>query len=183
MRSKTNMDQGARGWVIKTVQENFWRVADYYEFDDLVQDSWVVWNRIVTRYPDVTDIKQRMALFKRAFHNHIHDVSKKRTKHLSRYTVEADVGVSLDFLRDVPDANQDPDLVLMIKQLPPKILRMLERLYAEGREHPHRLRIDGTRETTNERLCRLAGLDASKRNVRAAVLAYARGAQIHPQYD
>lgn len=177
------MDQGVRGWVYKTAREHFWRVADYYELEDLIQDSFFVWKRICDRYPDVTEIKPRMALFKRAFINHIHDVSKKKTKWASRYVVEANMSAPLDFIRDCADPNQDPDLSLLIKQLPPKILTILKRLYADERGHPFRNKLDG-RETTNERLCRLAGgLDASKRDIRAAVLAYARGARLHPQYD
>lgn len=174
------MDSGARGWVFNTIQKNYWRVAGYYEFEDLIQDSFIVWRRVADRYPDV-ELKQRMALFKTSFNNHIHDLSKKRTAFVTRYTSEADMNVTVDFLRDGTDGSQDPNVNLIIQQLPTKLRRMLERLYTEA--PPHRRRLDGTRETTNERLCRLAKLDPKLRDVRGAIQNYLHGNRLHPQYD
>jgi hypothetical protein len=179
-KRSTNMDQGVRGYIVNTARRNFWRVSEFYEFEDLLQDGAMVWSRVCNRYENVRDIKQRMALFKVAYANHIHDLSRKKSQlNLVR---EADLAAPLDFLRDCEDPEQDPDLVMLIKQLPPKIARILQRLYAEGREHPYRVRLEG-RETTNARLCRLAGLDPDLRHIREAVQAYFDGAQIHPAYD
>lgn len=177
------MDTGARGWIVKTIRENYWRVADYYEFDDLVQDSYLVWKKIVDRYPDVTEPKHRMALFKTAFRNHIHDVSKKRTLYVERYTLEADMPVSMETLREGDDGSQDPNAGLIVSQLPDKLKNMLARLCTEKRNYPYRRYLDGTRETFNERLCRLAGLDPDLRNVPLAIQTYLHGSRLHPQYD
>lgn len=173
------MDQGVSGWIYKTARENLWRVSGFIEFDDLVQDGFMFWQRIVTRYPNVTHRPHQMALFKTAFHNHIHDLSKKKTR--LELVTESDMDVPLDFMLEGDDPAQDPDLAFLIPQLPPALLRMIKRML-ETPDAPYRQRLDG-RETTNERLCRFAGLDATKRDIHTAVLNYLHGVKLHPQYD
>lgn len=180
---KSEMDEGVRGWVYNNIRENYWRVAHYYEFEDLIQDSFIVWRKIVDRYPEVTDAKHRMGLFKTAFRNHIHDLSKKRTAYVQSCLLEAELDSPLASLRDSDDGSQDPNVRLLVAQLPAKLQLLLTRLYDERRGHPNRLRLDGTRETINERLCRLAGLDPATRNVREALQTYLHGGRLHPQYD
>ena len=174
------MDQGVRGWIYKSARENLWRVSGHIDFDDLVQDGFMFWQRIVVRYPNVTHRPHQMALFKTAFSNHIHDLSKKKSR--LELVTEADMDVPLDFMLEGDDPAQDPDLAFIITQLPPAIMRVLTRM-VEGQDSPYRLRLDHSRETTNERLCRFAGIDSSKRDVHTAVLQYLHGARLHPQYD
>jgi hypothetical protein len=175
----TNMDQGVRGYIINTAKRNFWRVAEYYEFEDLLQDGAVVWARIVARYPNVTEPKQRMGLFKVAFANHIHDLSKEKSK--LEFVREAELPAPLDFLREGEDIDADPDLVFILKELPPAIARVIVKMQ-DGQTFRRRIEEHG-RETSNERACRLAGLDPNKRNIRRAIQAYIAGARLHPQYD
>lgn len=177
--TKTNMDQGARLWIIKTARANLWRVSGHIDLDDLVQDGMYFWVRIVTRYPNVTHPPHRMALFKTAFTNHIHDLSKSK----SRLDVvnESDLGVDMDVIIEGDDPSQDPDLAFLISQLPPAIMRVFTRMYYG--DAPFRHRLDGTRETCNQRACRIAGLDPTLRDVQTAVLQYLGGSKLHPQYD
>lgn len=176
------MDQGVQGWIFNTARQNFWRVAEFYEFEDLVQDGAMIWARVADRYPTkIGDQKRMMGLFKTAFTNHIHDLSKKASA--LRLVREADLAVPISDLLESEDADQDQDYLLMIRQLPSSIVRALRKMYLEDRDHPHRLRLDGTRETTAERLCRLAGLDPDLRDIRQALQAHISGRPIHPQYD
>ncbi len=179
MPTETNMDQGARLWIFKTARENLWRVAGHIDFDDLVQDGMYFWHRIVTRYPNVTHPPHRMALFKTAYSNHIHDLSKNRSR--LELVNESDLGVDMDVLVEGEDPNADPDLAFLIAQLPPAIMRVLTRMY-QG-DAPFRLRLDGTRETCNQRACRIAGLDPTKRDIHTALLRYLNGYRNHFQYD
>lgn len=176
----TNMDQGARLWIYKTARENLWRVQGHIEIDDLVQDGFMFWHRIVTRYPNVTATKHRMGLFKTAFTNHIHDLSKKKSR--LDYVTEADMEVTIDSIVEGEDPTQDLDLGFIIAQLPPAIMRVITRMY-DSDTPPYRQYLDGTRETSNARACRFAGLDPLKHDIHTAVLQYLRGARIHPQYD
>jgi hypothetical protein len=173
------MDQGVRGWIFKTARENLWRVSGHIELSDLAQDGFLFWHRIVMRYPNVTETRHRMALFKTAFTNHIHDLSKKKSR--LELVAEADLDIPMDALIDGEDPGADPDIAFIIQQLPPALMRVLMRLL-EG-DPPYRRRLDWSRETTNERLCRFAGLDPTKRDIQAAVLQYLNGHRLHPKYD
>lgn len=177
--SKTNMDQGVRGWIFKTARENMWRVSSHIELSDLMQDGYLIWLKVCRRYPSVTEQKHRMALFKTSFTNHIHDLSKKRSR--LELVREAELDVPMEAMIDGEDPTADPDLAFIIKQLPPALARMLRRVIASN--SPYRLRLDHTRETTNERLCRFAGLDPTKRDIQAAVQQYLDGRTLHPAYS
>lgn len=173
------MDQGARLWVFKTARENLWRVSGHIDFNDLVQDGLLFWHRICLKYPNVTEQKHRMSLFKTAFTNHIHDLSKKKTR--LDLVNESDLDTPMDVMLEGEDPSADPDWSFIMSQLPPAIMRALQRLL-DG-DPPYRQRLDHTRETTNQRLCRLAGLDPETRDMKAAVLRYLSGASLHPQYS
>jgi hypothetical protein len=173
------MDQGAKLWVYKTARKNLWRVSGHIGMEDLLQDGMMFWHRIGIKYPNVTHLPHKMALFKTAFTNHIHDLSKNKSK--IDFVTESDMDVTLDTLVEQEDPAQDPDLGFVIAQLPPAIMRVLERFHKS--DPPYRLRLDGTRETDNERACRIAGVDPTRRNIRDAVLEYLRGTKLHPQYD
>lgn len=174
------MDEGAKLWVYKAARKNLWRVSGYVEFEDLVQDGCMMWQRIVIRYPNVTHTPHRMALFKTAYTNHIHDLSKKATRDVASIN-ETDLGADLDLLRDCADPAQDPDMGFIISQLPPAIMRVLVRMI--NGDPPFRRRLDGTRETNNERFCRIAALDPRSHDVQSAILQYLSGSKLHGQYE
>ena len=176
---ETNMDQGVRGWIYNTARANMWRVSSHIDLADLMQDGYLIWVKVTAKYPNVTSQKHRMGLFKTAFTNHIHDLSKKHSR--LDLVAEADLDTPMEVMLEGVDPNADPDLAFIIKQLPPALMRVLSRMIETN--SPYRLRLDHTRETTNERLCRFAGLDPTKRNIQAAVLQYLAGARLHPQYD
>src|SRR5262249_22978151 len=75
-----SLERNITGWVFKYAKKNFWRVESYYELDDLVQDGFMIYCAVREHYSDITDKPHLMALFKRAFSNHIHDLSTKRTR-------------------------------------------------------------------------------------------------------
>jgi hypothetical protein len=174
-----NMDQGVRGWIYNAARENLWRVSGHIEFSDLVQDGFMFWQRIVNRYPNVTETKHRMALFKTAFTNHIHDLSKKKSR--LELVTESDLETPIESMLEGEDPAADPDGSFIMSQLPPAIMKALKRM-VDG-DPPYRRYLDGTRETTNQLLCRLAGLDPDARDMQTAVLLYLRGSRLHPEYE
>lgn len=177
----TDMDRGARGWLIVVAADNFWRVASWYELSDLIQDGYVVWARVVKRYEvDAGRVRSRghlMRLFKTAYLNHIHDLSKRRTRGIAEW-LASDVLVrhahvsraSAYFGQDIGDDVWDAlgcscdaaELAGFIAEAPETIRRVLLGLIAsEGRalRSLYRVAADGTRDTLNGRLCRIAGID------------------------
>lgn len=182
----TSMDKAARAWLVTVTADHFWRVASWYEFEDLLQDGMMTWYRIVEKYETNTGrVRSRphlMKLFKRSFLNHIHDLS--RNKRVARVEVKADdvkpnrVGQSLARSMDREGSEGEPLAVFdvwgalgcnvdlgeyarMIVDAPVALRSLLQALIfgagTRASQSEYRVRTDGTRETTNARLCRLVG--------------------------
>lgn len=179
----TDMDATARGWMINTAKSNYWRVASWYEFDDLVQDGCLCWQFIVDHYERKPGrIRRRahlMALFKTAYLNFIHGLAKRRTKASDEVHV-----ASLYPRLDVPDdilwdhyimVEDDLDHARLVTEAPPMLRAILGKLDA-GRcaalRSLYRVFADGTRETLNDRLCRLAGVDPDAFDLATQLKAY-----------
>ena len=180
-----NMDDGAKLWMMKYARKNFWRVAGWYDLDDLFQDGHMTYQRIVEKYcfpwrsyitqygqkmpprrkaKPVKDRAHLMALFKLAFCQHIHMLARQRT--------DAPETVASDLIP--PDAHHDwlwerlmpeeGNLALFIAQAPPLVqaaVRALEDADGPALRARYRVRPGGREETFNDRLCRLVGLDPS----------------------
>jgi hypothetical protein len=155
------MDKGVRGWIYTTAKENYWRVNDFYELDDLIQDGYLKYEYIRIRYPNAKNQKHLMGLFKRAYTNHIHDLSRKRTMVRKHMVTESDLEYPLTVGRVV-----NPDTSPAIALLPPDVRALFHALMTDPRAKARlRRRLDRTRQTTNEFFCRLIGADPSQTNV------------------
>lgn len=163
----TTMDQGARAWMLLTVKKNYWRVAHWYGYDDLVQDGFMCWARVVHRYETekgrVRSRRHLMQLFKTTFSNHIHDLSKQWTKSphedkILDVIASPSEGESFDGLECEGDACAFERLLAEAPQsLRPLLAALLRDGPSKTLRAAYRVRRDGTRETINERLCRLIG--------------------------
>lgn len=160
------MDRGAVGWLHTTVKQNYWRVASWMDYEDLIQDGFYFYCRITEKYPNVTTPSHRMALFKTAFTNHIHDLAKKRTRDSSLSSRESDLGVSLPTLAEQTEP-ESPDTSLIIATLPDVLRRLIVVLQTDERVRKPYRRRGAVRETTNERLCRLVGVNPDSVNILA----------------
>lgn len=180
----TTMDRSARAWLVTVAADHYWRVAHWYEFEDLLQDGHMVWWRIVFKYETEPErIRTRghlMRLFKTAFLNHIHDLAKNKTvTHVEvraedvkpevegqEHDVWAKLGCSHDageYLRLIAEAPSIiQPLLNAILYGPPS--RMLRSLYRVNR--------DGTRDTTNSKLCRLVGVDPESTDLATELRSY-----------
>jgi len=169
-----DMDRGVRGYLVNTSRENFWRVAGWYDFDDMIQDGCWMWQRLVIKYPNVTP-KHRMALFKTAFTNHIHDLSKKRSR--NEFVVnESDLGAEMHEVESLM-FSELPDTSLIVSRLPPLLRALIHAIQNDprARSENYRLHRDDTRETTNERLCRIVGVDPTSIDLLGTLRQYLRG--------
>lgn len=163
------MDDGAKGWLYKTARKNYWRVAQFYEFDDLVQDGFYWYYFVRQRYPQATERKHIMALFQRCFTNHIHDLAKGTKCYglgvsgaqkaipvswLSPGNTEAAEGVYAS--APCPDA----ELLRFVVEAPAHVRACLKALLAapEKLRAPLRKRLYAADESFNEQLCNIAGL-------------------------
>jgi len=169
-----NMDTGAKGWLLRTAHKHYWRVASWMEFEDLIQDGYLHYARIANKYREVKDPPQIMALFKRTYINHLHDISKKRTKQIdvAISSIVSDEHVT-DFFERNGGEDDDFSNLLLAPELVKATLFALSRPSAiKVLRSRYRKYADGTRETTNERLCRLVGLDPSMFSLHSVLRSY-----------
>jgi hypothetical protein len=146
------MDAGARRWMLFTVKKNYWRVSPWIELDDLIQDGYLQYQRVLVRYPDATHPAHIMRLFQRCFINYLHDIATKRTRELA-------IMQALPPLEPIPN---NTDALLALAKAPPLIRQFLHRVMTDDAacaelRKPY-LRKGTHRETVNERLCRVAGV-------------------------
>lgn len=180
----TGMDGSARAWLVVVAKDHYWRVAHWYEFDDLLQDGYMCWYRVVEKYETETGrVRSRphlMRLFKITFLNHIHFLSKQRTvnsieKLAGDLTDNPDPWATLAFPRDV---NEYEHMIVEAPKLLQPLLRVLladiplPRLRSEYRVY---LRRPGQQETTNVKLCGLVGISPHKYDLATALRTFLRG--------
>lgn len=161
LMSNREMDQPAKRWVVRTAHRNAWRVLSWYDLDDLIADGALCWQIVCTKYPKITERRHLMALFQRTYTNHIHKLANKRTRQSVETTTD-----------DLPDVEMCPEsddtdlrrfageqdgatrlLLLTLIDHPELLLR------------PHRRRLGGRRETTNQFLCSLIKVDPKEFNM------------------
>lgn len=160
-RTPRTMDAPAKLWLIKTMRKNFWRVAHWYSFEDLIQDGLLCWHVVCVKYPKVREQRQLMALFKRTYLNHIHKLANQRTAQVLENSVDElpltqwcdDTGRQLRQL--ISEAPEPLRLVLQLILRDPALL-----------DKPCRRSLSGKRQTTNEWLCSLISLDPSRYDLR-----------------
>lgn len=158
------MDDGMRKWVIVTAQRNYWRVAAYCDFEDLVQDGVLHFLRLKQRYPDVT-VPHMMSLFKRTYHNHINDLSSRRSEDCPPHAERS----------GADDITHDNKLMELLAHAPPRVQAVLHVVLSDEvvkLRAPYRRHSNGVRETLHDRLCRMARVDPNGPDLPAAVREY-----------
>lgn len=149
------MDDGARNWLYKYAKKNYWRVAAWMDFDDLIQDGYVEYCEVLKRYPQATEASHKMRLFQLCFRSKIEDLVRANTKQLDDARsdiVEIYDGESVLVLDSF-------NLQSLILKAPDAIKQALA-LFADSKaceelQKPFVKFENGHRETLNDRLCRL----------------------------
>lgn len=162
-----NMDKSAVGWLYKTAHKQFWRVADWYEFDDLVQDGYLCWLKVQQRYVETgaaTDPKHVMSLFQRSYINYIHGLASHKLQQIDCPSVDGELrSAEIDGWQAVE---------FLMAEAPSRLKAAAGGLAKLGNGRSRR-RSNGTRETTKERLCRAIGFDPEETgNLRDELRAY-----------
>ena len=150
------------GWCVTFIQKNLWRVLPEHDFDDLYQDAYFYFLECCRRYGTVTEAAHFMALMKRCLWIHVTDLANKRTQRaeVSFTRVVAESRVDLMEVADPrPSTLLSSDLEMQISEAPPEVQQLI-RAALESEKGKKFRRRRGSRETTNQYLCRLAGLDS-----------------------
>lgn len=183
-----DLDDSARIWMVRYARKNFWRVAAWYDLDDLIQDGYMCWAHICRYYCNserdapVTEIKHLMSLFKRAFSNHVHQLANKRSagNWFSPFCGEMVVTEECVDLEDpalVLPTSTDADAI-SLAEAPPAVRKLID----EITQHPElvdvqcRRQLAGRRQTTNEWLCSIVGLDPTQFDLRTQLMEHLKHA-------
>ena len=145
------LDTTGRRWLVKFARKSMWRVAHWYELDDLINDGLMCWQIVVRRYPQVHERRHLMALFQRIYINHIHQLANKRTAQLPE---------SPDPLPDIDRSCPETELLQLISDTPVAVRACLRRIMERPDllDRPRRHHSNGKHMTTNEFLCSLIGV-------------------------
>jgi len=166
------LDAGVQGLIKNMATKNFWRVAYWYELDDIIQDGYMVWTKVRRHYPDITNIRHLTALFRTSYDRYIIDLSKKRTRleEVAVSQLAAPDSDGTDEMEALLGVQHETTTVTMLMHSAPAELKQLWRFLTseDGRRRLRERKLvykNGTRETTNQFLCRVLGLDAESVNL------------------
>lgn len=159
IKREHRLDPGMRGWIVNTSKKNIWRVAHWYDLSDLIQDGFMCYAICHVKYMEVKEQKHFMALVKTTFYNFITDLANEKTQGIQEVVVDPD---SQSLVRT---EQGDAFFVTMLGQLPVELQQLIKLLLQDGKKPRMKRYRDGTRETTNEHLCRLLGVDPKMVNI------------------
>lgn len=168
-------------------RRSLWRLAPMYDMDDLMQEARIVFLRISRRYPNIIEAPHFMAMFKLAWVNEINTLSNRRTRDAMGHATRVEqthepqrdedsrsvwdrVQGRLTRVDHQPGADKRPVAAVtdesfydVLLGADPDIRLLVDRL--DDPKRPRRMRQQGRRgrrETTNEYLCRLAGVQPER---------------------
>lgn len=181
------LDAGMRGYITNTARKNFWRVAEWYPFEDLVQDGYLCFYKCRKHYPDLSDIAdptkaQRswfFSLVKTTYLNHISTLAAKHRAVPERAVSQmgSDTSSEVAIWEMLLGAGaEESTFRVLLAQAPAEIKQVLELLAGDGADALQylrtRLKRRFVRETTNEYLCRLGGVDSQTRDFVGEIQRY-----------
>jgi len=150
------------GYLVNSITREGWRVAETHDRDDLMQEGYLVFIRCAARYPLLDTAKHFMALFKRAWANHVNDLSTKATRARQVGYKEPE-----DWLRRPVEQIGETDnagvLAAMVRQAPREVMLVLNLFLSAPNELlalAMRNWDESKPEQLNERLCQLLGFPA-----------------------
>jgi DNA-directed RNA polymerase specialized sigma24 family protein len=149
------IDHGARVWLARTATKQYWRVAVWYELDDLVQDGLMCWQIVACKYKRANR-RHLMSLFQITYINHIHKLANKRTACAPELAME-----------ELPEQFcPDGEMNQLVNEAPAALRQCLRTLLNQP-ELLARAMSDGQRrKTTTEWLRDITGVDVDAEQLR-----------------
>jgi hypothetical protein len=150
-------------WIYSYSKKNYWKVAGLIDFDDMIQEGYVAFYYCKNRYGEI-DPPHLMAMLKLRFFQFIVDTAKKRTglaevhplDNINENSTEESVWDKL------LGTDELQSIQVLISEAPELIRKVLSLFVTEDTlkelRAPYKRNQDKTRETTNDRLCRLIGI-------------------------
>jgi len=140
------LDAGMRGFIVNTAKREFWRVASWYELEDLIQDGYLCYYKCRNRYtqlsvknhPTKGDKKWMLCLVRTTYLNHIRHTLAGKMLHgcemvISQMGVE-DLGLDDVWAGIAPPQSEEATLAVMLAQAPSEIKQLICLLVGDGSE-------------------------------------------------
>lgn len=134
------LEPSVQGYIVKVARKNFWKVASWYEFDDLVQDGYLCYAKCRARFrgnvePTKEDRKTFMSYFQMAFSNHITDLQqdpRSRQQEVGFASLsDKQVETFESWTESAADLGQGT-LATLLAQAPAEILDILKQILVDG---------------------------------------------------
>ncbi len=115
------------GYVVNFMNKNYFKVARTLEREDVMQEAYVVFMRVVMTYPDIEAPQHFMALFKTSWYNHFTNLANTDTA--SRVMVQP-VGYATDEGNELVtdhmgELDNDGYLSVLVSQAPSEVTQVL----------------------------------------------------------
>lgn len=171
-------DPAIIGWIVKFANQEYSKVRNFMDLEDLIHEGFDCLYDCKKRYPDRSP-KHFFATVKTMFRRHIPYLLNRNARlPVAAILDMVDIQNEQDFSDKIMGADEFQLLCTLIAEAPQAIKPILEAFVSDKNEviellaKPYAKRIDGTRETTNERLCRYLGLDPRRIDIRGELYSF-----------
>ena len=143
-----------QGWTAAFMAKNAWRCDRMHSVEDLVQEGFLVFFNLTTKYPRVTEPKHFFALYKRSIINKINDMAshKRRRQHAEPVALPSDV--SEFFIGRIGEVSNAGYVGAILNEMPEELQLVLNRLCKHGAPSASKEK----HENLSMRLSRLLGI-------------------------
>lgn len=187
LNSAACLDDIMERWITSYARRNLWRVASWYEIEDLIADGYLVFSQCRNKYGYVTERRHFMSLFKRCYFNHIIDLSNVRSrdpvispaKDVTTHFSGNAYDLYPTFERLLPSVLPTAELAVLIRQARNPVRAVLELFTTEAGLILVRSKPQGAHEHINRYLCRLLSLDPRTNNLQALTKSFLLGKGIY----
>ena len=150
-------EYATKQWALGFIKKNLWRCDHIHDFYDLLQDAYLTFLKIATKYPRVMGQAHFMTLYRAAVSNEMHDraryVRRKREQHLDTSVDAGDLCVGR-----ISELSNEGYLRTLIEQAPEELKLAL---LCIGQNPKALHRVNGHRENLNMKLRRVLGYDST----------------------
>jgi DNA-directed RNA polymerase specialized sigma24 family protein len=137
------LDAGVRGWLVNTVRQHYWKVASWFEFDDLLQEGYLAFAKCRAKFEPMhkeveahpEDRKRFMAYFQMAFNNRIIDLQqhpRSKLQEMSYASLSDNQTEGIESWTESAAELSDANLASLLAQAPTEITEMLKQILVDG---------------------------------------------------
>ena len=143
-------------WTKNFIRDNKWRCDAAEDQDDLLQDAWLVFDRVATSYPRVVDPAHFFVLYERSLTNKFHDKSCRKTRR-GKYHADLPSDVNDFFIEKAGEVTNGGYVNALIAEAPEEVKLALLHL-TKPEDRPKKRARMSIRENLSSRLRRTYGL-------------------------